>query len=93
MTLNEINERMKALLEQARALPDDASESEIKSITEQLEQLQSKKEYLIKLDAYEARLAQYETQTQSQPYCHTRRRVHLQCSTRSAQFDGHRHAR
>jgi HK97 family phage major capsid protein len=66
MTLNEINERMKALLEQARALPDDASESEIKSITEQLEQLQSKKEYLIKLDAHEARLAQY-TSTQSQP--------------------------
>lgn len=69
MTLQEINERMKALVEQARNLPDDASEAEIKQLTEQLEQLQAKREYLVKLSEHEARLAQYtSTQTQMQQH-------------------------
>ncbi|GIV50593.1 MAG: hypothetical protein KatS3mg038_1114 [Candidatus Kapaibacterium sp.] len=79
MTLNEINERMKALVEQARNLPDDASEAEIKQLTEQLEQLQSKREYLVKLSEHEARLAQY-TPTQSQPMS-----PHTQTSTPAVQ--------
>ncbi|GIV51797.1 MAG: hypothetical protein KatS3mg038_2318 [Candidatus Kapaibacterium sp.] len=67
MKLNEVNERIKALIEQARNLPEDAGEGEIKQLTEQLEQLQSKREQLVKLEAY---ATQWEV-TQSKPLHHT----------------------
>ncbi len=79
MTLNEINERMKALIEQARNLPDDASESEIKQLADELENLQTKREYLVKLNTHAARLAQYEsTQTQALAHNAQTQSQHLQ---------------